>query len=95
MRLCSEDLLSAELTGQGCFMAKTEIENAFRIIPIRPEDYGLLGMQWQDLYYYDRCMPMDCSFSSLTFETFSTALEWIAHSRLNMSYILHLLDDFL
>ena len=28
--------------GQGCFMAKTYIKNAFRIIPIRPEDYGLL-----------------------------------------------------
>ena len=95
MRLCSEDLLSAELTGQGCFMAKTDIENAFRKIPIRPEDYGLLGIQWRDLYYYDGCMPMGCSLSCLTFETFSTALEWIAHSKLNISYILHLLDDFL
>ncbi|XP_068721411.1 uncharacterized protein [Montipora capricornis] len=76
-------------------MAKTDIKNAFRIIPIRPEDYGLLGMQWRDLYYYDRCMPMGCSSSCLTFETFSTAVEWIAHSKLNISYILHLLDDFL
>ena len=80
--------------GQGCFMAKTDIKNSFRIIPICPEDYGLLGMQWQDLYYYDRCMPMGCSSSCLTFETFSTAVEWIAHGKLNISYIFHLLDDF-
>ena len=30
--------------GQGYFMAKTDIKNAFSIIPIRAQDYGLLGM---------------------------------------------------
>ena len=81
--------------GQGCFMAKTYIKNAFRIIPIRPEDYGLLGKQWRDFYYYDRSLPMGCSLSCLTFETFSTTVEWTAHSKLNISYLLHLLDNFL
>ena len=68
---------------------------AFRIIPIHPIDYGLLGMQWRGLYYYDRCMPMGCSSSCLTFETFSTAVEWIARHKLKIDYILHLLNDFL
>ena len=40
-------------------------------------------------------MPMGCSSSCKTFETFSSALEWIAHSKLNIRHILHLLDDFL
>ena len=61
--------------GPACFLAKTDIKNAFRIIPIHPNDYNLLGMQWRGLYYYDRCMPMGCSSSCLTFETFSTAVE--------------------
>lgn len=81
--------------GHGCFLAKTDIKNAFRIIPIHPIDYGLLGMQWRGLYYYDRCMPMGCSSSCLTFETFSTAVEWIARHKLKIDCILHLLDDFL
>ena len=81
--------------GPGCFLAKTDIKNAFRIIPIHPNDYGLLGMQWRGLYYYDRCMPMGCSSSCLTFETFSTAVEWVAHNKLKIDYILHLLDDYL
>ena len=82
--------------GPGCFLAKTDIKNAFRIIPIHPNDYGLLGMQWRGLYYYDRCMPMGCSSSScLPFETFSTAVEWVAHNKLKIDYILHLLDDYL
>ena len=82
-------------TGQGCFLAKTDIKNAFRIIPIHPEDYGLLGMQWRGLCYYDRCMAMGCSSSCLTFEKFSTAVEWVAHHKLEIGCILHLLDDFL
>lgn len=27
--------------GPGCFLAKTDIKNAFRLIPIRPEDHNL------------------------------------------------------
>ena len=80
--------------GPGCFLAKTDIKNAFRLIPIYPNDYGLLGMQCRGLYYYDRCMPMGCSSSCLTFETFSIAVEWVAHSKL-IDYILQLLDDYL
>ena len=30
--------------GPGCFMAKTDIKNAFRIIPIRPQDHNLFGI---------------------------------------------------
>ena len=81
--------------GQNCFLAKTDVKNAFRLIPIRPADYDLLGIYWQGHYYYDRCMPMGCSSSCRTFEMFSTALERIAQKKLHIPYILHLLDDFL
>ena len=81
--------------GPGCFLAKTDIKSAFRIIPIHPSEYPLLGMKWRGLYYYDRCMPMGCSSSCKTFEAFSTAIEWIARHKLEVDELLHLLDDFL
>ena len=81
--------------GHGCFLAKTDIQSAFRIIPINPKDYNLLGMKWDSLYYYDRSMPMGCSSSCRTFEILSTAVELIARHRLRIKFILHLLDDFL
>ena len=81
--------------GPGCFLAKTDIQNAFRIIPINPADYHLLGIKWRNRYYYDRAMPMGCSSSCRTFETFSTAVEWIAREKLSIDKLLHLLDDFL
>ena len=81
--------------GKGGFLANTDIKDAFRIIPIQPSDYPLLGIKWNGLYYYDRCMPMGCSSSCKTFETFSSALKWLAKTKLQISTILHLLDDFL
>jgi hypothetical protein len=61
--------------GKGCFLVKTDIKNAFRIIPIRPEDHCLLGMKWRGKYYYDRCLPMGAASSCKTFETFSTTIQ--------------------
>ena len=84
-----------KLAGPHCFLAKSEVKNAFRLVPIRSEDYDLLEINWQGEYYYDRCMPMGCSSSCKTFEMFSTALEWVAQNKLHIPYILHLLDSFL
>ena len=67
--------------GTDAYLAKTDIKSAFRILPINPIDYGLLGMKWEDKYYYDHCMPMGCFSSCKTFETFSSALEWIARTK--------------
>ena len=75
--------------GRGCFLAKTDIKSAFRIIPIRPQDYPLLGK-----YYYDRAMPMGCASSWRTFEMFSSALEWVAKKPLHIEHLVHILDDF-
>ena len=38
---------------------------------------------------------MGCSSSCKTFETFSTAIEWIAKDKLCIANLIHLLDDFL
>ena len=81
--------------GSHCFLAKTDIKNAFRIIPIQASDHYLLGFKWNNQYYYGCCMPMGCASSCKTFETFSSALEWIARTKLLIDLMLHLLDDFL
>ena len=91
----SDAIQHIKAAGPGCFLAKTDIKNAFRIIPIHSQDHGLLGIRWKGLYYYDRCMAMGCSSSCRTFETLSSALEWIAQKKLKIDHIIHLLDDFL
>ncbi|XP_068761640.1 uncharacterized protein [Montipora capricornis] len=80
---------------RACYMAKTDIKSAFRIIPIHHDDYHLLGMTWNNSYFFDRCLPMGCSSSSAIFKAVSTALEWLATHHLCASGVLRILDDFL
>ena len=91
----SDAITAIKAIGEGCFLAKTDIKSAFRIIPIHPADYSLLGMKFDNLYYFDRCLPMGLSSSCNIFEAFSTALEWLSVHRLGASSVLHILDDFL
>ncbi len=44
--------------GPGCFLAKTDIESAFRLIPIHPSDYELLGMYWVGNIIITRPCPL-------------------------------------
>ena len=81
--------------GRGCLMSKTDIEKAFRLIPIRNDEHHLLGFSFLGSVYYDTCLPMGLKSSCKIFETFSSALEVIARKRLNIAHIVHLLDDFM
>lgn len=81
--------------GKSCLLAKTDIASAFRILPVHPNDHELLGIQFNGDFYYDKCLPMGCSISCSIFETFSTALQWIACTKFGVPTMLHILDDFL
>ncbi|KAM9319605.1 uncharacterized protein PAF06_003991 [Gastrophryne carolinensis] len=54
--------------GPGALMAKTDIEAAFRLLPVHPESVYLLGCFFEGGYYVDRCLPMGCSISCSYFE---------------------------
>ena len=81
--------------GRGAFLAKTDVSEAFRIMPVHPDQYHLLGMKWRGLFYFDRCLPMGCRSSCRIFERFSSALQWIAEQKLEVCHVSHVLDDFL
>ena len=81
--------------GVGSLMAKTDIEKAFRILPVHPDDYELLGMKVNKLFYYDKALPMGCSISCRLFEDFSTAIHWVLSNKLAIPAVVHVLDDFL
>ena len=56
-----------------------------------PLDYPLLGMKWDNQYYFEKCLKSSCAI----FEKFSTSLEWLAVHHLKVSAVLQILDDFL
>jgi hypothetical protein len=75
------------------YMAKTDVEKAFRLLPIHPDDQHLFVFHWNSLFYVDLALPMGCAASCNLFEVFSTALNWIATVKLGIPMI-HYLDDF-
>ena len=81
--------------GPGTFLAKSDIADAFRIIPLHPSQYHLTGFKFNDLYYYDKCLPMGCSSSCRIFEHFSDALKWILETKFGLREVVKVLDDFL
>ncbi|XP_067323909.1 uncharacterized protein [Anolis sagrei] len=81
--------------GTGAELAKCDIKSAFRLLPVHPADFELLGFQFQGLFYMDRALPMGCSVSCAAFETFSTFLEWAVKTKAGLKGVVHYLDDFL
>ena len=81
--------------GRGSLMAKSDIEAAFRLLPVHPDSFRLLGCHWEGQFYVDKCLPMGCSISCALFEMFSSFLEWVVRDVSGVGSIIHYLDDFL
>ncbi|XP_078333005.1 uncharacterized protein LOC144625574 [Crassostrea virginica] len=81
--------------GKGALLAKTDLENAYKQIPIHPNDFELLGFQIAGLFYYDKTLPFGLSYACQLFEKFSSALQWILENKFQVPHCVHVLDDFL
>lgn len=81
--------------GPMALLAKVDIKNAFRLLPIYPGDFELLGIYINGAYYIDKCLPFGCSISCKIFETFSTFLEWAVKFKTQLDTVHHYLDDFI
>ena len=62
--------------GKGAFMAKTDVESAFRLLSVHPIDFCLLGTKVNDFYLIDKSLPMGASCSPVLFEKYPTFLKW-------------------
>ena len=77
------------------FLAKTDIADAFRLIPLHPSQHRLMGFKLNNRYYYDKCLPMGCRSSCKIFERFSDALVYILATKFNVHLVVKVIDDFL
>uniref|UniRef100_A0A7M5X226 Reverse transcriptase domain-containing protein n=1 Tax=Clytia hemisphaerica TaxID=252671 RepID=A0A7M5X226_9CNID len=82
------------LLGRGCFMGKIDIKHAFRLCPVHPDDWYLLGYYWRSRWYVDLRLPFGLRSSPFIFTTFSDALQWILVVKYNITALVHYLDDF-
>ena len=81
--------------GEGSFLCKADIVDAFKLIPIHPSLWHLYGFKWSDKYYFYTKLAFGCRSSPKIFDQLSQAVCWIAFNNYQVEEILHLLDDFL
>lgn len=49
--------------GKGALLSKADIKSALRSLPISPLTYNSLSFCFDDLFFFDMCLPMGCSLS--------------------------------
>ena len=93
--MCVDDAIDGIMDfGHGALMAKFDIENAYRIVPVYPEDRFLLGMCWKDNFFIDLALRFGLHSPPFIFTTIADLLEWILRQNYNIGLIKHYLDDF-
>ena len=99
--LCSLSYISVDAVamtamqlGHGSLLAKIDIQSAYRLIPVHPQDRKWLGMLWDNELYIDCMLPFGLRSSPKIFTAVADALEWCIGQQ-GVEFVYHYLDDFL
>ena len=81
------------LLGQGTQLAKLDIKQAYRMVPIHPTDRLLLPIKWRGETFIDKALPFGLRSAPLIFTAIADALQFMMEAR-GANPVLHYLDDF-
>ena len=80
--------------GRNCLMSKLDIKHAFRLLPVLPCQWILLGIFWLGYYFVDTRLPFGLRSSPAIFNRFADAICWIIQHIYNIINLIHYSDDF-
>ena len=80
--------------GPTCKLFKMDLKNAFRLLPVKTNDFSLLGFKFNNQFYIDKTLPFGCAICCSHFEQVATFLEFAVKRRMKSGEFLHYLDDF-
>ena len=80
--------------GEGSLLAKLDLKDAYRIVPVHPDDRPLLGMRWRESLYVDTVLPFGLRSAPKIFSALADGMIWIMHLQ-GVDPSIHYLDDFL
>ena len=81
--------------GIGCLLSKVDIQHAFRLLPVHPSNWSLLGYIWDGLYFVDTVLPFGLRSSPGIFNQFADLICWVMRYRFELWSLVHYSDDFL
>ena len=80
--------------GRSALMAKLDIDHTFRLCPVSPVDWHLLGTHWEGFYFIELRLPFALCSSVFMVNSSADALEWILRNKYNLKVLPHYPDDF-
>ena len=90
-----DDVVAAiQLAERGALLAKMDIKQAYRNIPVHPDDRFCLGMQWEGKVFIDTTLPFGLRSAPLLFTAVADAAQWIMEKR-GARPVFHYIDDFI
>ena len=63
--------------GPAILLSKLDIKDAYRIVPVHPDDWPLLGMRWKGQYYVDTTLSFGFRSAPKLFTALADALVWV------------------
>jgi hypothetical protein len=81
--------------GKGSQLIKVDVKDAFRILPVAPNQWPHLCVKWAGQFYFYLRLPFGSRSSPKIFTMLSEAVHWIATRNYGIKHLLFLLDDFL
>lgn len=82
-------------SGRGSWLAKADISDTFKLLPVKPYLWGYYGLQWANRYYFANRLTFGSKSSPWLFDQFAKALHWILVHHGGLPSVIHYLDDFL
>ena len=75
--------------GHSSLLAKFDLSNAYRILPVHPDDQPLLGVTWQGNVYMDRSLPFGLRSAPKIFNAVADVLAWIlfCNGKVSISFL--------
>ena len=93
--ISTDDIANTVLQlGRGSLLAKADVKEAFRTVPVAPQDRLLLAMQWKGELFVDKVLPFGLRSVPIIFTAVADALEWIVRHQ-GVPHIFHYVDDFI
>ena len=80
--------------GRSTELVKLDLSNAYRIVPVHPDDQPLLGISWQGNTYLDRSLPFGLKSAPKILTAVADLLTWVLYCE-GISFVLHYSDNFL
>ena len=62
-------------------LAKLDLKQAYRMVPVHPDDHALMGIRWGTDVYIDTALLFGLHSAPKIFSAVTDALAWVLHCK--------------